>query len=69
MGALHAVLALLEQYGQVPQKYLPHVLSGKYRGIWECHISPDWLLLYTRTDKVRLVRLVRTGTHSDIFKK
>lgn len=69
MELISTVLGFLEQYGQVPREYLPHVLSGKYKGIWECHISPDWLLLYTRSDKVRLVRLVRTGTHSDVFKK
>ncbi|MBQ0074027.1 MAG: type II toxin-antitoxin system YafQ family toxin [Prevotella sp.] len=66
---MRTVLNFLANEGQVPASYLPHVLKGKYAGIWECHINPDWLLMYDITDSIKLVRLVRTGTHSDLFKK
>ncbi len=66
---MRIVLNYLASDGQVPASYLPHILKGKYAGIWECHISPDWLLMYDITKSVQLVRLVRTGSHSDLFKK
>lgn len=66
---IRTVLHHLEDEGQVPSTYRPHILTGKFNGIWECHIKPDWLLLYDVSDTIKLVRLVRTGTHSDIFKK
>ena len=47
-------------------KYRDHVLVGQYKGTRECHIEPDWLLIYELTES-ELV-LVRTGTHSDLFK-
>jgi mRNA interferase YafQ len=47
-------------------KYRDHVLAGQYKGTRECHIEPDWLLVYELTES-ELV-LVRTGTHSDLFK-
>ena len=43
-----------------------HPLKGEWKGYWECHIAPDWLLIYKVTDEE--VRLARTGTHSDLFK-
>lgn len=52
-----------------------HELVGNFKGIWECHIQPDWLLLYLKEydDKIKknvlVLTLVNTGTHSDIFKK
>ncbi len=47
-------------------KYRDHALIGQYTGSRECHIEPDWLLIYERSE-IELV-LVRTGTHSDLFK-
>lgn len=49
----------------LPKKYCLHKVLGKYVNRWECHIEPDWLLIYYLDDKV--LRLERTGTHSDIF--
>lgn len=66
---MRIILNYLENEGQVPASYKPHILSGKYKNIWECHIDPDWLLLYDITDSIQLIRLIRTGTHSDLFKK
>lgn len=62
------VLDYLIIEGQVPISYKPHILSGKYKGVWECHINPDWLLIYDINNSIKLVRLVRTGSHSDLFK-
>lgn len=62
------VLDYLIIEGQVPISYKPHILSGKYKGVWECHINPDWLLIYDINNSIKLVRLVRTGFHSDLFK-
>ena len=62
---LIAAVDLLAEYGSLPVSYRPHQLSGEWRGVWECHIEPDWLLIYDVTDEE--VRLIRTGTHSDLF--
>ena len=49
------------------EKYRDHELTGNYRNFRECHIQPDWLLIY-RIEKGELtLALVRTGTHSDLF--
>ena len=44
----------------------PHMLSGNWRGYWECHITPDWLLIYELPDDELI--LIRTGTHADLFR-
>lgn len=62
------VIKQLELNGSVGAKHRPHILSGKWAGFWECHITSDWLLIYDVADSVKLVRLVRTGTHSEILK-
>lgn len=51
----------------LPPKNNDHALKGKYAGVRECHITPDWLLMYNKDTVVRIVRLVRTGSHSDLF--
>ena len=57
------------------EKYHNHQLVGNFKDVWECHIQPDWLLLYLKEydDKIKknvlVLTLVNTGTHSDIFKK
>lgn len=67
MAEIRTVIKYLEIDGQVPEIYKPHKLVGKLRGYWECHIQPDWLLIYDVKDTIRLVSLARTGTHSDLF--
>lgn len=69
MSLINHLIEQLEEKGQVPMSNKPHLLVGNYKGIWECHVAPDWLLLYDKTDSIKLIRLIRTGTHSDIFKK
>lgn len=44
-----------------------HALTGDYKGYRECHISPNWLLVYRRDKTLQIVTLVRTGTHADLF--
>jgi mRNA interferase YafQ len=56
----------VEHHLLLPDKYCLHKLIGKYKGYWECHIEPDWLLVYYLDNEV--LRLERTGTHNDIFK-
>ena len=50
------------------QKHRDHALTGDYAGCRECHITPDWLLIYEISDDTLLLYLTRTGTHSDLFK-
>lgn len=61
------VIEVLAQQEPLPPKYKDHSLSGKYSDYRECHITPDWLLIYSiQKDTLHLV-LTRTGTHSDLF--
>lgn len=64
---LQTVVAILEKSGTLPQQYRPHKLVGKYAGKWECHISPDWLLIWDQNDTELILLFLDTGTHSDIF--
>lgn len=61
------VVRLLAATGKLPAKYQPHILSGKYAGIWECHIEPNWLLLWKQNDTELTLLLLDTGTHSNVF--
>jgi mRNA interferase YafQ len=60
-------LVILEKDGKLPSKYKPHTLSGNWRGYWECHIQPDWLLIWKKEESIKLITLIRTGSHSDLF--
>lgn len=51
----------------LPEKYKDHNLTGNYKGCRECHITPDWLLIYEVVDGDIILYLTRTGTHSDLF--
>ncbi len=62
---LEKVIQVLLKNGQVDVLYRPHKLAGEWKGLWECHIEPDWLLIYDVTDTE--VFLIRTGTHTDLF--
>lgn len=61
------VFEILENDGKLPEKYHPHKLSGNYINCWECHIRPDWLLIWEYNEALHEINLVRTGTHSDLF--
>jgi mRNA interferase YafQ len=62
---LTIVIEMLLEQKRLPDKYRNHKLHGEYKDIWECHIEPDWLLLYKK-EKTELI-LVRLGTHADLF--
>lgn len=64
---LNAVLKELSEKGALSPKYKPHKLSGKYQGNWECHILPDWLLVWKQEDEELILLLIDTGSHSDLF--
>lgn len=64
---LQKVISLLSEHGKLPQEYRPHILSGKYAGIWECHIQADWLLIWQQDNNKLILLLLDTGTHSDLF--
>lgn len=52
---------------KLDKRYKDHVLKGRYKGFHECHILPDWLLIYSIENDTLVVTLVNTGTHSDLF--
>lgn len=66
---LEEVIAMLAMGETLPDKHKDHALTGNWVGHRECHILPDWLLLYRIEDEVLVLTLARTGTHSDLFGK
>ena len=69
ISLLDDVVDKLRQGKQLDEKHHDHELSGKFAGFRECHIKPDWLLVYLIENDILTLTLVDTGTHSDIFKK
>lgn len=67
MELLKTAIRLLEADGQLPMIYRPHKLSGQYGGSWECHLKPDWLLVWEQNDTELILLFTGTGTHSDLF--
>ena len=65
MKKLQTILDYLIKDEALPFRCHPHKLSGEYAPLWECHIEPDWLLIYDLAETE--VCLYRTGTHSDLF--
>ena len=66
LGKLKIVLGSLVEGGELADTYRDHVLVGQYKGTRECHIEPDWLLIYELTESE--IVLIRAGSHSDLFK-
>ena len=66
---LDKVITQLAVGEPLPEKNRDHALSGNFVGHRECHISPDWLLIYRYEDDVLVLTLSRTGSHSDLFGK
>lgn len=66
---LEQIITSLADGVPLPDKNKDHALSGNWSGHRECHILPDWLLVYHIEDNVLVLTLVRTGTHSDLFGK
>ena len=68
---LNEIVLKLANDVSLSAKNKDHALQGEFVGCRECHIRPDWLLIYRKTDnnELQILELVRTGTHSDLFKK
>lgn len=67
MSLIETVVNTLASGDVLEEKYKDHALSGKFIGCRECHITPDWLLIYEIDKGELLLYLTRTGTHSDLF--
>ena len=63
------VVRLLRTGAPLPANLHNHLLTGDYKGYRECHINPDWLLIYEKDTEIRIISLYRTGSHADIFGK
>ena len=64
---LKTIVALLADGKQLPEKYHDHPLVGNWKGHRECHISPDWLLIYKIDEDILILTMARTGSHSELF--
>ena len=64
---LKEALQLLEKDGSLPEKYKPHRLIGDYAGFMECHVENDLLLIWLDPEE-NIIKLVRLGSHSELFK-
>lgn len=69
LDKLFEVIDVLADGGILEPKFRDHSLTGRYKGTRECHIEPDWLLIYEIRDDVLVLMLYRAGTHSELFKK
>ncbi|MBQ9383846.1 MAG: type II toxin-antitoxin system YafQ family toxin [Ruminiclostridium sp.] len=67
LSLLDDIVTKLANGEALPEKNHDHELSGNWKGHRECHIQPDWLLIYRKTEKELILTLVRTGSHSDLF--
>ena len=68
LAALKAVMDLLMDGEVLSAEYKDHPLRGNFAGSRDCHVEPDWVLIYTLAENNTHVRFERTGTHSDLFR-
>ena len=69
MSLFKAVNEILIAGGKLPEKYRDHALVGNWKGHRDCHIAPDWLLLYRIDEDAKEIEYVRMGSHADLFKQ
>ena len=67
ISKIQKAVKLLEMNGALPAEYKPHKLVGNKSGQWECHIQPDWLMVWEQNDEHLTLLFLQTGTHSDLF--
>ena len=67
IALLDNVIKKIQNGEKLDEKYRDHALTGTYRGFRECHIQPDWLLIYFIENQIVTLTLVRTGSHSDLL--
>lgn len=65
IGLLEVAIDILARGECLPSTYRDHPLDGKYKGCRECHIEPDWILIYRYEEDALVLRALRTGTHRD----
>ena len=65
LDKLETIIATLASGDKLSPRNRPHRLQGEMKGLWECHIEPDWLLIWDENDSA--IILIRSGTHSDLF--
>ena len=68
LSKLETVINLLQKMEKLPLKYRDHNIIGNWNGHRECHLEPDWLLIYKIEKELKSLNLVRTGSHSELFK-
>jgi len=64
---LESIVDMLKRGEVLPAKYRNHSLLGQFSGTFECHIEPNWLLIYEKRDDILFLYLIRTGSPSDLF--
>ena len=64
---IQSVITTIANKKTLPAKHKAHKLGGNYNDCWECHIQPDWLLIWRIDEASNILVLVSTGTHSDLF--
>ena len=69
MQLIRDVIEKLSNGEQLPESYRAHTLVGDRKGQLECHIQPDWLLIWEQRDQELILVMVNTGSHSDLFSK
>ena len=69
LDRLFEVVNILAEGGILDSAYHDHELSGKYKGTRECHIEPDWLLIYEIRGDILVLMLYRLGSHAELFKR
>lgn len=67
LSLMDDVVTILQQGLPLNEKYRDHELKGKFKGFRECHIQPDWLLIYLIENDILTLTLVDTGSHADLF--
>lgn len=67
ISRLEKIVELLANEVPLPEQFKDHNISGNYNGFRECHIAPDWLLIYQVNNNELVLVLSRTGSHSDLF--
>lgn len=67
LSLLKEAINILARGEELPAKYIDHPLKGNFANCRECHITPDWLLIYEKTEDKLYLYLTRTGTHSDLY--
>ena len=67
INLMGSVVDMLADGQELPVQYRDHELTGNFKGCRECHITPDWLLIYEVADEELILYLTRTGSHSDLF--